>query len=107
VAEDQRRQSIELEIDLEVYDLNAVQRAVHRFTATHYVSFDVRAKKAIVALESKTGLRFPDLQRDVLNALLDEQVRGLISAETAPIREALIRAALGGSLPKKPPSRAP
>ena len=94
-----------IEVDAGMYPLPAIQRAAHRFTATHFVELTRADKATVVQFTARNALRFPELRGEFQNALLDEHLRGQISDEVGPIREMIVRAALQGAAPRirKPP----
>jgi len=83
---------IAITVDLTVYRLEVVLRACHAFTGRCYISTRSAGDGALLvelaAREESDSLR--DLAGEFSNALIDSQLRALISTETRTIRELLV-----------------
>ena len=91
---------VTIDVDAAMYSVQAIQRAAHRFTATHFVELAQRDGVVTARLTARGSLRFPQLRAEFHNAVLDEQLRSQIGEEVRPIREMLVKAALQGATPK-------
>lgn len=90
---------VSVAVDLVQYPLPILQRASHRFTATHFVEISIAGNEALVRFKPKEiPFRFPQLADEFRNALLDDALRAQIAAETQEVREIIVGAALKGAL---------
>src|SRR5690349_7419008 len=86
-------------VDLTIYSLPALFRAMYRFTDDYFVfSTRTSAGPAEVHLLPKPGVAPPeDLVGSFANALVDEQLRCTIAEETRAVRELLIAEAFAAT----------
>jgi His-Xaa-Ser system protein HxsD len=83
-----------LEVDTSVYDLSAIFRACYRFTDRCYL-FLARCETdrgwITIALASKSPeVDLSNAVGDFCNELIDQQLRGALMQETAPLRELIV-----------------
>ena len=74
-----------------------VQRTAHRFSGRWSVSVEASAHQSVVRLSGDAEAAH-QLERDFRAALLDDVLRARIEAETAPLRQLIIEAALRSAL---------
>lgn len=84
--------TITVEVDLTIHTAEVVLRACHPFTARYSVTLRHTGTNAMaVDFAARGGETLPpDLAGDFSNALIEQHLRSLVAAETAPIRELLV-----------------
>lgn len=84
--------SISVDVDLAVYDKEAIIETTYLFTDKYYVNTaTVAGNKAIVRLSPKDqAVRVKDLGEEFMNELVDQQLRLRLRRETADIRRMII-----------------
>ena len=87
--------SIEMVIDTSIYSETVVFKTSYWFTERAYVELLRVSSSAIrVRLTGRTGRDVPrQMAGEFQNALIDQKVRELVSAETAEIRDLIVRQA--------------
>jgi His-Xaa-Ser system protein HxsD len=79
-------------VDLAIYPIELVLRTCHTFTARCYISARIQDDEHVVIdlqpRDERDSLR--DLEGHFLNALLDAQLRAIVTNETHAIRELLV-----------------
>lgn len=99
IIEDNLGEAAFVKVDMDIYDKTAIFKTAYWATEKAYlylssssepnqVSVEVRPK------ETKKGEAL-QLARDFCNALIDQQTRQMVLAETSAIRDALVRKAFG------------
>ena len=84
--------SIAVQVDLGVYDKDAIIETTYLFTDKYYVNTETAAgNKAIIRLSPKDqAVRAKDLAEEFMNELVDQQLRLRLRGETAEIRRMII-----------------
>ena len=86
--------TVSLDIDLTLYDIAAVLRACYRFTDRYYLSIERKADQILcLRIASKEDGDTTDAAGELSNALIDEQLRVSLAAETRTVRELIYRQA--------------
>ena len=85
--------SLTLEVDKEIYSLEALFRVCYAFTDRCYLFLEAASKETDVIVHITTKGSGSDLNTiagEFSNALIDEKVRREIAEETMPIRELIV-----------------
>lgn len=94
--------SIKIEVDVNVYPLEAIYGTSYVFLDRAYIFIDqVKANKIIVYLKGKNKLSVKDkddLQGEFLNELLNYSFRSRLAKENKKTREYMIEQALFGAI---------
>jgi His-Xaa-Ser system protein HxsD len=86
--------TMHLDVDATIYGPDAVLRACYRFTDRAYLLIErVDGSKLRIRITGRSGENDEGIAGELSNALLDEQLRGAIAAETRVVRELIYRQA--------------
>lgn len=99
---DDAENTILVTVDRSLYSVGAVQRAAFRFAEQYATELDAQEGSVLVRLRPRSGVAHA--ARDTIEsfnaALLDEQLREIIRAETAAISNILIATAFERAAPR-------
>lgn len=91
-----------IDIDVELYAVDTVNRAAYWFTDTCDVKLEqVSARQLRVLMWPRSPVPVEQLERQFHTALLEERLRRIVDAETGEIRRRVWSAALREALPRR------
>lgn len=112
-----RRPEASLEVDPEIYPLEAVEAAAYAFTDRAFAAIARAGKSLRVTLRPKNGTAPETLEGEFGNELLHQTLRARVSRENAKLREYIVTRALVSAQPVEaecadcaappPPAQAP
>ena len=93
---------LEIDIDVELYAVDTVNRAAYWFTDACDIKLEqVDARRLRVLMWPRSPVSVELLERQFHTALLEERLRRIVDAETGEIRRRLWSAALQEALPRR------